>query len=322
MNFFDRYLSGIGIDLSEHHIRIAHLSLLGGVKRLEEIKLEQGFLVDERVEKPKELSELLRKELAKRSLLTSMRATLLIPESRVFSSHFFLDRLVKGEEVSQAAIPIAQRQIPLPFSQASVTVSQGEKESEGVRTTVYAVEKQVLKDFVSLIPTELSRIAAEANTKALLRFYQTLKKPVSDGVDTRALIGIVDVGNSWTTIALYSPIGSSLFSRTFSYHSKTGLVDRISGSLQDIDVYLKTIQRKIGIVLFSGVEGADAELFGKVKEQAASLVMQMIGDVVSTPGVSKKDAHTFGAAIGAALRSIHPRKFSYQHNLLRSYDTK
>ena len=46
---FETYTTGVGIDVSEHHIRLAHVSFFGKILQLEEYALPSGIIVDEKV---------------------------------------------------------------------------------------------------------------------------------------------------------------------------------------------------------------------------------------------------------------------------------
>jgi Tfp pilus assembly PilM family ATPase len=322
MSVFDQYLSGIGVDISNHHVRIAQMTSFSSIQKLIEIDLPEGLVQDERVISAKALKEIVNKRLEKEGLLNGgLRTTLLVPESRVFASSLLLPATKKGEEARHEAIDRAQREIPIPFEQAVVVVSQGARQENEIRHTVYAIDKGVFDGLRQVFdPLHVRMIAMEANSKALLRIFQRYGQSNLQVKDLKTLIGLVDIGHSWATISLYLKDGSNLFSRTLSYKSAGGVrdathlpqitVDLIHSTIEEVVVYFSEKQTKIGLFLFAGVEAED-ERFKK-----DGLFYQM-GDVVTVGDQKKRAIHTYGAAIGAAMRSVHPFQYSHQHNFIK-----
>jgi Tfp pilus assembly PilM family ATPase len=322
VSLLDQYLSGIGVDISNHHVRIAQMTAFGSIQKLIEIDLPEGLVQDEQVVRAVELKEIVNKRLEKEGLLNGgLRTTLLVPESRVFASSLLLPATKKGEEARHEAIDRAQREIPIPFEQAVVVVSQGAKQEQEIRQTVYAIDKSVFDGLKQVVdPAHTRLIAMEANSKALLRLFQRYGQSNLQVKDSKTLIGLVDIGHSWATISLYLKDGSNLFSRTLSYKSTLGAkdtarlpqatVDLIHSTIEEVMVYFSEKQTTIGLFLFAGVEAED-ERFKK-----EGLFYQM-GDVVTIGDQKKRAIHTYGAAIGAAMRSVHPFQYSHQHNFIK-----
>ena len=330
--FLSPYLTGIGIDLSEHHIRLARIGLFGRVVSLHETILDEGLVIDERVEQSDKLKKILSNQLRAIGLHGErFRTTALLAESRVFSSSFLMSEKVKDPGAFEYAKTQAQRDIPIPFSQARMDVSQGYKETGGIRTTVYAVEKSIAEAVESTmdIPT-LRLVALEANTKALFRLFQRYGKKGAVIRDEKALVAILDVGHSWTTVALYSAAGSNFFSRTIP-HSRAKKIRATSGRLSPevIEMIVSTIEETmiffqqkqfpLSTFLLGGVEVMDGRLIEKIRKRKLSQIEpQGIADVLQIAGVEKaEDIYRFGAAIGAGLRALQSWRYEYQHNFIR-----
>ena len=330
MSIFDRITTGVGIDVSEHHIRLAHVSWLGSVKDTFEIELPDGLIVDDKVVRPEEIKKILKQKLGKVSWAQSpLRTTLLIPDSRVFYSGFMLPKSLKGDALQTEALSRAQKQIPVPFSKARTDITQGDRLDDSVRTTVYAVEQEVINGFQDIFSeTPLNIMAIEANSKAVFRLVQ--KYPHNDQKNEKNSEGVIvvaDLGRQWMTMSVYTQKGSCLYSRSVSYaHSSKenndkeevskSVVDIVSGALQETVIYSTKNGMKIQHVLLSGVEawGKSFELLSKKKIEEVSLVR--LGDILSVHYMSAKDVHVFGAAVGAALRASFPMRYGYQHNLI------
>lgn len=326
MSLFTQYLTGLGMDISEHHVRIAHTTVFGSIRNLMEVELPEGLVVDEKIVETEALREILRKRLEKEGLMDQrIRTTFLIPESRVFATSFLFPESKKGPLWFHEAIDRAQQDIPIPFDEAVAVAAQGAKYKGQIRTTVYAIERDVFQGLQGIVDASaMTPVAMEANSKALLRLFQRYGKRALQHRDPKTLIGLVDIGHSWATISLYLPDGSNLFSRTLSYHvnaSKTKdpvrlpqtTVDFIHRTIEEVVVYFKGQETKIGLFLFAGVEAED-ERFKKDK-----LFYQM-GDVVEVAGLNKKSIQTYGAAVGAAMRSVLPYRYQRQHNFISGLD--
>lgn len=311
MSFFSQQFTGLGFDISDHHIRIARASFFGRVRDLIEINLPEGLVVDEKVQNPKEVTGIIQARLAKEAWAGGLlRATLLVPESRVFSHSVLFSSPMDKLAIVEQARAKAAKEIPIPFASARVTVSSAKKVKGNVRTTVYAAEKDVIEGLSALLnPEEFSIVAMEANTKALFRLIRSFGKSDPALRDPSSVFGIIDVGSLWATISVYTAGGSNLFSRTLSFKTNFSkvAVDDIYGAVDEIVVYFKKIEMKILKFIVAGLEGGEKLFDDKGK-------FEKIGDIVAINGVKKSEVHKFGAAIGAAMRSVHPWKFAYQHN--------
>lgn len=317
MSFF----TGLGIDVSDHHVRIAQVGLFGSVGKLIEIELPEGLVVDEMIVDHGKVKEILEARLKKEGLFApATRTTLLVPESRVFASSFLFSSDKRSQEASHEARDRAEREIPIPFDEAVVAVSRGGRAGGQVRTTAYAVERAVYDGLFSVCDPNLFHVVAvEANSKALLRLYQRYGTSGHKERGAMTLIAIVDVGSAWATVSVYAADGSNLFSRTLSYRPAgdtakasrlpQATVDIIHGILEEVMIYFQQKKLEISRFVFAGVE-ADDERFKK------NGAYQPMGDVVAIGSLKKRDVHVFGAAIGAALRSASPIIYRNQHNFI------
>ncbi|MBI4713856.1 pilus assembly protein PilM [Candidatus Uhrbacteria bacterium] len=313
MSFLDQYTSGLGVDISEHHVRFAKVNVLNQVQWLHEITLPEGLVVDERVVKAEELKKIIEDTLKKTPIVESrLKTTLLMPESRVFSTSFLLEEGLEQKTFTREALLRAQRDIPVPFEQAQTTISKGGRENGKTRTTVYTVEKNVFDSFKTAFDLSYFQlVAAEANTKALWRLLRYLGSKEAFPKKENQLVGIVDIGNSWINISVYTANGATLYSRSISYSgSSQKAVESIVETMKEIVIYFSQEKREIVSFILAGVEAEDK----KIEEK--NLMIKKIGEVVKVASHSSKEIHMYGAALGAALRTVHLRRDAYQHNFL------
>jgi Tfp pilus assembly PilM family ATPase len=328
MKFFGPFITGLGIDVSDHHLRLAQVGLFGSVVRLEEVMLHEGLIVDDQVVKPDEFKAIVKEKMASFGFTgRPYRTTVLVPESRVFSHSVLVAPEIKGEEQTARARELAQREIPVPFSQARVCTSLGGKEEGGVCVSVFALENRVLDPLRSAFAQEgLNVIAMEAHTSALWRTRSTYGNQTKNRHTTLALTAIVDVGQSWTTISLYKPTGANVFSRTLPHAlAKKGgravkqlpeeTVDNIIRMIQETMVFFEQKHVPIGSVVLGGVEANDAR-FKKKMSEGTKIPVLRLSEAVTIRRVSTDQLHVFGSAIGAALRAARHSAHAYQHNFL------
>ena len=164
---YEPFTTGLGIEVSDHHY--AAQVGFGSVIRMEVVL--PGLVRDEHVEKPDELKSIVKDKLTSFGLTERpYRVTILVPESRIFSHSTEIPRTVPAEDRKRKAREIAQREIPVPFSQARLCLAVGNREGEVVPATTYVIEKQVFDPLHAVFTQDFLRLVAmEANTKALLR---------------------------------------------------------------------------------------------------------------------------------------------------------
>ncbi len=170
---FEKYFSGIGIDFSEHHVRLAHVGSFGRIRTLKEIVIDDGIVVDEQIVDDVMLQKIVKKAVDEMGLSGhGLRTACLIPESRVFSHSFLQDVSLIKEDAKEDARAQAQKEIPLDFDRARVVISQGLRESGGTRTTVYASELSVVSKIENVFfGRDFHLMAIESNTKSIFRLF-------------------------------------------------------------------------------------------------------------------------------------------------------
>lgn len=333
---FDKLLTGIGVDISNHHVRFAQVSRFGSIKHLHEIVLPEGLVEDEQIAKPDELDTLLREKMQDAPFLNGepFRTTILIPESHVFTSSFLLPADLKSEPLHNVALDRAQKDIPLPFSNAEVTITTDKKHEDQRRVTIHAVQRDVAQGLRGILdPDHFDLTAMESNTKALERLInlfgtEALKKDSKN----HHRLAIVDVGHSWATLSVYTPSGLCVFSRSLAYREieedlekeqgvalNDASIQKIIGMVEQIIDHFSADSAEVSCILFAGVEAAQDVFKQAIEEQGTGeelCEMGTIGDMVRVDDLSPDKIHTYGAAIGAAVRAAKPRKFKHQHNFV------
>ncbi|MFH1712100.1 MAG: hypothetical protein ABH846_02590 [Patescibacteria group bacterium] len=324
------FSSGIGIDVSDHHVRIAWVGHDNIPKGLYELVLPHGLVEDDIVRKPDTLKKLLNKLILKSGLEElSESATLLIPESRVFSTSFVMEKERRREDLITKARKEAQKNIPIPFQDAIVQVLPGLPVTGGVRTTVHVVQKNVIHGLKKVFASERMPLRAiEANSLAIFRLSQTFGFDQVQMNDPAALMMIVDIGHRWTNIILYDKIYTSVFSRSLAVRklneNNKGEIKELSADdisqickgIHDTLAYFRDSGSSIKQVLIAGVEGAQKNIAKTCIRNEDKVKINPIGEVIKIPDISANDVHTYGAAIGAAIRSAHLRNYQKNHNFL------
>lgn len=313
---FEIFFSGIGIDISEHHVRIAHVGCFGRVKQTKEFEMDEGIVVDEKIVKPDELNRVVQNGVMDMGVsLKRVRTVCLIPESRVFSTSFLLPRHLSALAFVHQAKCCAQKEIPILLDDAKVAISKGAEEEGCVRTTVYAVQTPVFDGLISAFPAGDCRlIAIEANTKAVFRLFQSFGLKELRQASNDQCFGVFDIGNSWATFAFYTKAGSSIFSRTIfcKKSSHKILVDAACEAMKFFDGK----ELLLTLIVLSGAESADPKLKDAFTSSMKNIPVVLLHDCVNSTFDEEIDIQKFGAAIGAAWRAARPHKFSYQHNFL------
>ncbi|HBK34131.1 TPA: hypothetical protein DEP34_00215 [Candidatus Uhrbacteria bacterium] len=326
---FFPHLSGLGIDVSEHHVRFALVSFFGGVKHVQEIVLPEGYVVDEKIVKQEELKALIQEQLKtiRPFIASSVRTTILVPESRVFSAEILVE-LHQDEEMALAeATRLAQKKIPIPFGQAYLSASWGEKISDQKRVNIYTSPREVIDGLSHVFLTFFPHlIAMEVNSKALQRLLILFSKYKQLLAKKDQLICIADVGHSWSTISVFTSYGSQLFSRTLSHAGHCEVVEGkmvlrpeaaqlIAETITETKAFFHVQKRPIAVAVLCGVEAMQEHVLDACRLEKEIPVI-LAGDMVTLHGASKDSIHCFGAAIGAAYRALRPGQYAYQHNFL------
>ncbi len=321
--------TGMGIDISDHHVRFARVAHSGTPTSLLEIKIPHGFIVDDIVVKPKTLKKDLSKRMGEAGLLeVKDKATILIPESRVFSTSFMIEKSFKGEEFVSQAMSLAQKEIPIPFSDCFVDVHKGKRINSDYRVSVIAVEKSVISGLAETFNDPfLSTEIMESNNASLHRVYREYHKKEFTLPSENDLVMIVDIGHRWSNLTLYDILSASVFSRSIALRelsdTSRGIVKTLSKEMivkicEKIKQTLEAFQAKnqrIPLVIVAGVEGAQEQTCQYCTKVIKNSLVKRLGEVVEIPGISLEDIHVYGAAIGAGLRSAKARSFTKEHKI-------
>jgi hypothetical protein len=326
------FSSGIGVDISDHHIRLAWVSHTGTPKGLYELSLTPGLIVDDKIVKPKHLKKEMVALFAKSQLdQLTIPKVILLPESRLFSTSFQLSREVKGEDLTLTAKKIGQRSIPIPFNQTFVDVAQGATIGDQIRTGVFAVQKSILEPLIDIFSHEQRPlVAVEGNNLAVFRLYQQFYNGPKQRLAENDLVMIVDVGHRWTNITLYDKIGLLIFSRSIALRKLSDTSRGISKKLtaeaiahvcsvmKETLEYFQSQGNVVKLAIVAGVEGEQKEIYQACAKDLKPFPVVRVGEAVTVPDASPTDVHVFGAAIGAGLRASRARHYAARHNFLRS----
>ena len=323
--------TGVGIDVSDHHVRLAWTNHSGVPKGLYELVLPPGFIVDDRVEKPEGLKKRLldlvgRSELGK----TEAQTVLLVPESRVFSTS--IEIAGKGtQDVDRAqALKLGQAEIPIPFREAIVFVRSAyqKKKADHGRMSVLAVEQRLIQEYRSAFELPaLPLTAIESGGSGWMRLFDRFGVQELHKERDTDLLMIVDIGHRWTNLTVYDKISVVVFSRSILLKDATGgsgkeqtlsatHLDQVCQMMEESLAYFKGIGLRIPFILLAGAESADASLGAACADRLKEVRIMRVGEAVQIPEVTPEDVHVYGAAIGAALRGARTSFYKKDHNFL------
>lgn len=309
------FRTGVGIDISDEHVRMALVNRRGVPKGVYEVQLPKGLIVDDAVEKPGALLKQLQSFMTSAGIEGGKYATtLLVPESRVFTASFVLPADTLFADLEEDATLEAQRTIPIPFRDAIVEVVSGVRSKEGRRVTVFAAHQDLLEGLALGFSIEsLAIMSAESNNLALMRLFSRFGHKNLRPRSLNELLVIVDIGSVWTNITVYDKINTVVLSRSV----ERGHAQSISETLSEIRTYFVQKGFKVPVILLAGVNGADPKLDASCKKVMPKVGVYHIGEVIRVPGTSSEHIHAFGAAIGAGMRAADPKAYKSNHNFLR-----
>jgi len=331
---FQNFFSGIGIDVSNHHVRLARVSAFNKIYGLKEIILPVGLVEDEKAVQPNEIKKLIEQGMTEWSLpKDSFRTTVLIPESRVFFTNVVLEKKMSESSAIEEAKNLAQKDIPIPFNQVCLTTSKGEVLENDQLINVYTCQKEIVSGLKNATDLPFFKLVAmETNSKALLRLFNQFASSAEKLKIQKDLIGVVDIGHDWTTVSVYTSFGSLLFSRSLSCGDLLNENQKISTlPLKTIELIIETIKevkefflgqnKKIATFLLCGVEAIQKDVLNACEQEEKSFLTVSVGKLIQIPSLTEAGIHCFGSAIGAACRSLSPRKYACQHNFLNCLDS-
>lgn len=319
------FSNGLGIDISDNHIRVAKLSHDGKVRALKESVLPAGVVVDDQIEKPELFqSHLLEFFSSDPSFVDAdVRVAVLVPDSRVFIGTFWLPARAKDAQREEEAIRRGQSVIPLPFKMASIDVEYGGVIEDRLATAVFAAPRETIKALSGISDALKSPIASiEMDAAAIHRLIvEARKAKVAD----ESLMTVVDFGRNWINITLFDELHLPIFSRAIRVKSlredekETGdklsatEIQRICDIVSETIQYFRGVEGSISIIL-AGKVGGVPEIVSICKERLATYSVASVSEVVSLPDVKPDDVQAYAQAIGAAMRAVRPRKYKQHHN--------
>lgn len=321
---------GIGIDTSDHHIRIAAVNAQGMPQGLFELVLPSGYIVDDKIQKPEKLAEQIQKLLKKQQITYKKQdATLLIPESRIFSLGLMVKRENRQKIHQEDIVLRVQEEIPISIKEVKLAIRQGRKTKTQAFFSVFAAEAQCVTDAMDVLHDGGFDIkVVESNNKALNRLvYQCADKKYHLTKANEAMM-IVDIGHRWTNITAYDKDGLLLFSRSvkvrsFSSHGKGNAqkmtkpqIEHLQAYIQESLQYFQNEKYDIPYIVLAGVEALQHDIVTACRKHIVDISIMQIGDMIQLPNTTPKDIHTFGAAIGAALRANRINHYKNEHNFL------
>ena len=319
------FSNGLGIDVSDNHIRVAKLSHDGSVSVLKESPLPAGIIIDDLIVKEELFQSHLLGFISKDQELagSDVRVTALVPDSRVFIGTFWLPASAKEATRQSEALRRGQTVIPVPFKSARVDVEFGGVIDEQLATAVFASETRVISRIESGIGALKMPLAAiEMDAAATHRLIVDARRNPDE---KEAIATIVDFGRNWINVTLFDELHLPIFSRAIRVKSlrndEANSENKLSATeIRKIcDIVSETIQYFRGAegsisIFLAGKGGGVPEIVSICKEQLASYHVSSVSEAVSLPGVSPEDVQAFAAAIGAAKRAIRPRKYKQHHN--------
>lgn len=311
---------GIGIDISDSHIRLAWLTHGWNIEALREIALPPGIVVDEAISKP-EIFKTHLSELMNDPELKGLKGnvTVAMPESRVFVSNFWIDSSLKAEEQISEAVKHGQRLIPLPFKQALVDLQFGEKNEARQAAALMAASQDFATTMESTLDVlELPVTGVEARSSAIHRVLDDRLQEDAPGLKL-----LVDFGRPWVSMSMYDSGGLPVFSRSI----KTSLFEdsgeevlkqqgiaKFCGILQETTRFFVELDPDPISVIVSDDGSLSEELFVACGESLPEFSVQKISDIISFNNLDGDQLQVFCASIGAAMRSAKPRHYKNIHN--------
>lgn len=321
--------SGIGIDISDNHIRLAWLRHDGSVRALKEVPLPSGIVVDDQVEKAQLLQSHLQEILKDPELADlSGNVTALLPDSRVFVGTFWIDSALKREDFEAEALKRGQTVIPLPFKDALVGIELGGRAEDKSAVAVFAVPKKTAVELKSSLEImEIPIVAMECDSCAVHRLVHDF---LPDDVRNGHLKMFIDFGRRWINMSFFDAFGMLIFSRAIRVQSiisagnpeAAGTTDKLSAEhvrhicviLQETIRYFQGIDDQPVSIFLAGSGGGVGEISQVCQEQLKKYPVSRVRDIVALDGLEPAVVQAFASAIGAARRSIKPRNYKNVHN--------
>ncbi len=274
---------GIGIDLSDTHVRVAKVSYFGRVLESEEKELPIGLVVDDKVMEPEKLNFFLKKTFFDKKQSFRSRVAILIPESRVFRCTLRLPKEKKNVS-KQTMLSLVQRDIPFPFSQMHVLIDFS-LEKDNALVKVEAVERELIENLTVSVPQENNRlIIIEARSRAFVRMMHMR------GLLPSGFFGLIDMNEGWVTITVFQKqqiVYSRAIRHDFSFVEKqkndlSNLVDFVINILDEIVLYFQEEDKMIDNFILSGSFFIDQTFQGLIKTRKGKKRVEFIEGLFSS----------------------------------------
>lgn len=317
------------MDISDNHIRIAWLRHDGSVRALKEVPLPSGIVIDDQVEKAQLLQSHLQGLLNDPELADiSGNLTALLPDSRVFVGTFWIDSSLKEDDLEAEALRRGQTVIPLPFKDAIVDIELGGSIEDKTATAVFAAPRRTASQLETALDImEIPIVAMETDSCAVHRLVHGFLPPdVRDG----HLKMFIDFGRRWINISFFDVFSTLIFSRAIRVKSIINSDDSDTSNVQNklsaehvgriCDILKETIRYFQGIddqpisIFLAGSGGGVGEISQVCQEQLKKYPVSRVSDIVKLDDLEPSAVQAFASAIGAARRSIKPRKYKNVHN--------
>ncbi len=321
----------IGIEISDHHVRLAHLSSSLSLKGLHEVVIPHGDIIDDRVINPKRAADLVTELFTSGKIATkSAGATLIIPESRAFSASF---RAAEGRVEDQ--IPDlkkrAQQKIPIPFQKSSVGVYVPKPErGETPMVGLFAIQKEIVQAYEQIVihnPQITLEFAEPAHMSIYRALLPVLGDPAKAYPETQVDL-LVDIGYRWINIVVYNRHGLAIFSRSMAIrpHTDTGtgeliqldadMLKSITDAVNETMTFLKKRKFTIPKLILAGTEASTEKTLAACQGAILDTDIEQVGALMALPDVEPQMTHKFLAAIGAGMRKKHRQGIESEPNFL------
>lgn len=308
MSFFS---IGIGIDISETHVRVARVSYFGRVLELWETEIPTGLVRDDKIIDTEVLHVLLRKnDFFRKQTFLHEHVGIVIPDSRVFHASVSVEKQQKDAMEDQARL-LAQREIPLPFPSAYVLTAFSINQQK-IQADVEAVERETIDNLIATIShNHVQLVVIEARSRALWRLAKACH------VVFDALVGFIDITENWITVNLFEK-ERCVYSRSIRQKKEFLMShsDFITHLLDEIVLYYQQRDVKIDRFIFSGTVLVDQVLQKQIETWTGNVKKSFFNEFISLKGVHQelKQQFVFSAAIGTALYAArsnvhHPFNF-------------
>lgn len=176
-----------------------------------------------------------------------------------------------------------------------------------------------IASFCSILPASLfDLVAIETSPQALLRLHQTYSRHATRPKGAQALTLVADVGHESISVTVFDRRGGVQATHTQGYEPASTREESAWEVMNDFLHQVTEAHTFPSLCLLAGVEGQNETLLAQVKAAWPHLPTHLIGESIRASERARKEMHIYGAALGAAVRSIHVRRFASQQNAISS----